>query len=51
MLGVVVVSAWSGIASFVIIKIAQIAVGLRVSEEDEVEGLDFTAHGETAYNL
>ncbi len=50
-LGVVAVSLWSGLASFVIIKIAQATTGLRVSEEDEVEGLDFTAHGETGYNL
>ena len=50
-LGVVAVSIWSAIASYIIIKIAQATVGLRVSEEDEVEGLDFTAHGETGYNL
>ncbi|MDH3743429.1 MAG: ammonium transporter [Hyphomicrobiales bacterium] len=50
-LGVVAVAIWSAIASFVIVKIAQATVGLRVSEEDEVEGLDFTSHGETGYNL
>jgi Amt family ammonium transporter len=31
-------------------KIADILIGLRVPEEEEREGLDITAHGETAYN-
>jgi Amt family ammonium transporter len=41
---------WSGIVAFVAFKIADIAIGLRVPEEEEREGLDITAHGETAYN-
>ena len=41
---------WSGIVSFVAFKVVDLTVGLRVSEEDEREGLDITAHGETAYN-
>jgi Amt family ammonium transporter len=41
---------WSGVVSFVAYKIVDLTVGLRVSEEDEREGLDITAHGETAYN-
>ena len=41
---------WSGVVSFIAFKIADMAIGLRVSEEDEREGLDITAHGETAYN-
>ena len=41
---------WSGVVAFVAFKIADLTLGLRVSEEDEREGLDITSHGETAYN-
>ncbi len=41
---------WSGIVSLIAFKIVDMTVGLRVSEEDEREGLDITSHGETAYN-
>jgi Amt family ammonium transporter len=41
---------WSGVVSFIAYKVVDLTVGLRVSEEDEREGLDITAHGETAYN-
>lgn len=43
--------AWSAIATFIIVKVTQATVGLRVSEDDEYEGLDSAEHGETAYNL
>jgi Amt family ammonium transporter len=42
---------WSGIVAFIAYKIADLSVGLRVPEEEEREGLDITAHGETAYHL
>ena len=51
LIGVVTACIWSAVATFIIVKITQALVGLRVSEEDEVEGLDFTAHGETGYNI
>jgi len=41
---------WSGIVSLIAFKIVDMTIGLRVSEEDEREGLDITSHGETAYN-
>jgi Amt family ammonium transporter len=41
---------WSGVVAFIAYKIVDIAVGLRVPEEEEREGLDITAHGESAYN-
>ena len=41
---------WSGIVAFVALKVADILVGMRVPEEEEREGLDTSAHGETAYN-
>jgi Amt family ammonium transporter len=36
--------------SFIAFKVVDLTIGLRVSEEDEREGLDITSHGETAYN-
>jgi len=47
---VLITVVWSGIVSFIAYKVVDLTVGLRVSEEDEREGLDITAHGETAYN-
>jgi len=41
---------WSGVVAFAAYKIADLVVGLRVPEEEEREGLDITAHGESAYN-
>jgi Amt family ammonium transporter len=41
---------WSAVVAFVSYKVADILVGMRVPEEEEREGLDITAHGETAYN-
>ena len=46
--GVTVV--WSAVVSVVSYFIVDKTIGLRVSEEDEREGLDITSHGETAYN-
>ena len=48
--GTVAVVAWSLIASFVILLILKLTLGLRVTEEQEVEGLDVSLHGESAYN-
>ena len=42
--------AWSAIVAFASYKIADVLIGLRVPEEEEREGLDITAHGESAYN-
>ena len=51
LVGVVAVLIWSVIATFVIVKIAEVIVGLRVDEDAEMEGLDTSAHGETGYNI
>ncbi|MGE4527956.1 MAG: ammonium transporter [Rhodospirillaceae bacterium] len=45
--GALVTIAWSGIGSFVILKALDLTVGLRVSKEEEIGGLDFALHGET----
>ena len=48
--GVLITIVWSAVVAYVAYKIVDMVVGLRVSEEDEREGLDITSHGETAYN-
>jgi Amt family ammonium transporter len=39
------------VGTLVILKIVDVAIGLRVSEEHEVQGLDLSQHGEEGYNL
>ena len=41
---------WSGVVSLISYKIVDMTIGLRVTEEEEREGLDISSHGETAYN-
>jgi Amt family ammonium transporter len=48
--GVVTTIIWSAIVSLIAYKITDMVVGLRVSEEEEREGLDITQHGESAYH-
>ena len=43
--------AYSGILTAVIGLVIKYTIGLRLSEEDEVEGIDFVAHGESAYDI
>ena len=40
---------WSAVVAVIAFKIVDLVVGLRVTEEDEREGLDISSHGETAY--
>jgi Amt family ammonium transporter len=47
----VVVLVFSGAVTFAIVKVIDLVVGIRVSDEDEAVGLDTTQHSETAYNL
>ena len=42
---------YSGVLSFVILKIVDVLIGLRVTEEQETEGLDIALHDERGYNL
>jgi Amt family ammonium transporter len=48
--GVIITIVWSAIVAFIAYKIADMVMGLRVTEEEEREGLDITSHGETAYH-
>jgi Amt family ammonium transporter len=49
--GVGTAVVWSGVVSYLGFKLIDMTIGLRVSEEDEREGLDHAAHGESAYHL
>ena len=41
---------WTAVASYAILKIAGVFGGLRVTEDDEIEGLDIAQHGERGYH-
>jgi Amt family ammonium transporter len=49
--GVMATIIFSGVGSFVILKVVDMLIGLRVSEEAETEGLDLSQHDERGYNL
>jgi Amt family ammonium transporter len=49
--GVITTVLWSGIVALVAFKLVDWTIGLRVSEEEEREGLDVTSHGEAAYRM
>mgnify|MGYP001233785772 CR=1 FL=1 len=48
---VVIAIVWCGIVSFVLFKIVDVVIGLRVPADREREGLDLAEHGERAYNV
>lgn len=50
LLGSLAVIAWCALLSFLILKTLDAVLGLRVPEEEEVEGLDVTQHDERAYS-
>jgi Amt family ammonium transporter len=51
--GVAILAAWglAFVVTWIVLKGLDATMGLRVSEEEEVEGLDLTQHSETAYSL
>ncbi len=50
-IGAVATLAWCAFATFVILKIVDALTGLRVSADEETEGLDIVLHDEQGYNL
>lgn len=48
--GVLTTVIWSAVVAFAAYKLVDLLIGLRVTEEEEREGLDISSHGETAYN-
>ena len=49
--GVLMTVVWCAVVTFVILKVLDAVMGLRVSEDEESEGLDLTQHEERGYNL
>jgi len=49
--GVLVTLVWSGILTWVLLKISDAVAGMRVAGEEETEGLDTVLHNEKGYNL
>lgn len=49
-MGVVVVGIYAFAVSWILMKVLNAVMGVRATEEDEVQGLDYTEHSETAYN-
>ncbi len=50
-IGVVATIIYTGVASFIILKVIDMVIGLRVSSDEESEGLDIALHDERGYNL
>ena len=50
-IGVLATVVYCGVASFIILKIIDLVIGLRVVDEDEEAGLDLAMHDEQGYNL
>ena len=51
LIAILAVVAWSALATYLIILVCRFTIGLRVSSEDEITGLDQSEHGETAYHF
>ena len=50
-MGVLIIGAFTFISSFIVWKTIQLVVGLRVSLEDETQGIDLSEFGLTAYSM
>ena len=50
-IGVMTTVIYTGMMSFIILKLVDAMIGLRVSEDEETEGLDIVLHDERGYSL
>src|SRR5262249_50939827 len=51
LIGILIASTLALIGTFVLLKLTDFITGVRVPEDEEIEGLDISQHGEEAYNL
>jgi len=51
LIGIVATVVWCGVLSFIILKLVDMTIGLRVSADEETEGLDLVLHNERGYSL
>jgi Amt family ammonium transporter len=49
--GVIAVAVWSGVVTWILLKLSDVVTGMRVQSEEETEGLDTVLHNEKGYNL
>jgi len=49
--GVLAVAVWSGVVTWILLKVSDAIAGMRVQSEEENEGLDTVLHNEKGYNL
>jgi Amt family ammonium transporter len=49
--GVIATFAYCAVLSWVLLKVIDAVIGLRVSRDEETEGLDIVLHDETGYNI
>jgi Amt family ammonium transporter len=49
--GIAATALWSGVITYVLLKVSDAVVGMRVAAEEETEGLDTVLHNEKGYNL
>ena len=49
LIGIIATVAWTAVITFVALKVVDAILGLRVSDEQETEGLDITQHDERGY--
>jgi Amt family ammonium transporter len=49
--GIAATAVWSGVVTYVLLKVCDAVVGMRVAAEEETEGLDTVLHNEKGYNL
>jgi Amt family ammonium transporter len=51
LVGIAAAAVWSGVLTWVLLKLVDAIAGMRVASEEETEGLDTALHGEKGYNL
>lgn len=49
--GILITIGYTAVASFIILKVIDVVIGLRVTDEEETQGLDLSLHDERGYNL
>ena len=51
LIGIVATFLYTAVVTFVILKVLDVLIGLRVTEEEETEGLDIVLHNESGYDI
>jgi Amt family ammonium transporter len=49
--GILAIGVWSAIATWILLKLCDATTGMRVTSDQETEGLDTVLHNEKGYNL